>query len=1046
MLGLPVVQFSRGNVWVQVGPPSTWVVSVPKQDEALAIAFAEAYRHDPDHQATMPLAHRRYADRQLHFPECDIALPVEGQGAALLVPWRRVTFFDFCAGCDFKGAEVTGRQRPATVGHRNYSPDLEPEEFYYSKLLLHTVWTRPGDWLSAEDHGSHAKAFSRIAADAENHPTFLQSLCHPQMDGTVAAARQLQKVQATMYLKSQITALPIGVPSVEQEKYEGALQIMHALRRRHGDVLVHNIPDTIPSGLAAEAFAPLEGGEAAFVALTRPDPSAQTRRQQRAMVYVLQRLLSAPCNAASHTVSRLQLLIHGPGGCGKSFVLKAAAHKLRESRRGVIVAAYTGAAAFNVGGVTLHQCCSLPVTNRSYGQHPGDALVPQGAQLENLRTVWAHTDILFIDEISMVSAELLKFVDRNLRLARHRPNDDFGGVHVVAFGDLYQLPPPRNLPVYAASNLWINFELCELDGNHRAALDPDWAQLLGRVRVGKWTDKDIKVLASRVCGKRGSKLQPAERATRLYATRAAVASANEQLLHHHLQTRAGIEYHCPAADTYITSSAASPPENAYPNPEDTGGLEALLTVADDARVMLRLNLDVADGLSNGARGYVYEVSMVDDEVQKIWVKLDKGGQRWRDAHQHPDAVAIERQTARFIGKDGQPVQRKQFPLRLSWAETIHKSQGATFHGGVHARLDASVRTPAQAYVALSRSPTLTLLTLEAFNPKCLVVPSGAEWALNELHRANARRAPPKDAEQRALYMELIYPSEDAAHYDRRAKELGKPDWEDHRQRLLEAADGKEPGAKWTCPFCGFEAMNTYWEKRHARECAKDRRSRCSTKKRPAAAEAAGQAMLAADKCPAAAKRRIAKAQPQPNKPSRAQPPIHTAPPLPPPASPPPEVVWEGFFEQQVEARCGMHALNNVVGEHLFTEVQLEAAVHIFLDENQGLHDLPADHVGEGGWYSAEVLATALQSVAMAKFDRVMWNMPLLPATSAAQLHEAVGVLQHRPGPPGHWVALRSVDGHIFELDSLKEEPKHLSDEEAELLLMRYPASYAVMLV
>ena len=208
-------------------------------------------------------------------------------------------------------------------------------------------------------------------------------------------------------------------------------------------------------------------------------------------------------------------------------------------------------------------------------------------------------------------------------------------------------------------------------------------------------------------------------------------------------------------------------------------------------------------------------------------------------------------------------------------------------------------------------------------------------------------------------------------------------------------------------------------------------------------------LLASAKCPAepkATKRRIAKAQPQPNKPSRAQPPIHTAPPLPPPASPPPEVAWEGFFEQQVEARCGMHALNNVVGEHLYTEVQLEAAVHIFLDESQGLHDLPADHVAGGGWYSAEVLATAVQSVAMAKFDRVMWNMPLLPVTAAAQVHAAVGVLQHWPGPPAHWVALRSVDGRIFEQDSLKKGPKHLSDEEADLLLMRYPASFAVMLV
>ena len=994
-------------------------------------------------QSTSHQCHLPTADMQTgrqHFPESTIVLPVEGKNSRLM-QWRDITFFDFCAGCDFKGAEIAERQRPATVGHRNYSPDLEPEEFYYSKLLLHTVWKKPGDWLQPEDHNSHASAFSRIAADTQGFPHFLQSVCHPQMDGTVAAARQLQKVQATMYLKAQITAMPFSVQSVEQERYEGAMQIMHSLRQRHGGDFLHDIPDTVPSGLAAEAFAPLEGEEDAFEALTRPDPTPEVRKQQRIMAYILHRLMSSPCNAAGHSANRLQLLIHGPGGCGKSFVLRAAAHKLRESRRGVIIAAYTGAAAFNVGGVTLHQCCSLPVTNRSYGQHAGDALTPQGAQLENLRTVWAHTDVLFIDEISMVSAELFKSIDRNLRLARHRPHAEFGGVHIVAFGDLYQLPPPRNLPVYAAINLWVQFELCELKGNHRAALDPDWAALLGRVRVGEWSSEDIKTLESRV-RKKGSKLQPAEGATYLYATRAAVANANAQRLKHHLETMTGIQHHCPATDIYITSSAPSPRENAYPNPEDTGGLEELLTIAMDARVMLRLNLDVADGLSNGARGYVYDVSMKDDEVQKIWVKLDKGGQRWRDAHQHPDAVAIERQTARFFGRDGQAVQRRQFPLRLSWAETIHKSQGATFHGGVHARLDASVRTPAQAYVALSRCPTLQLLTLEAFNPKCLIVPAGAEWALNELNRANACRAQPKDAEQRALFRELISPLHSAEHYDYRAEELGKPDWEQYRQRLSEAEDGKESKPMWTCPFCGFEAFNVYWEKRHAKECAKNRKGKGATKKRPAASDKKSRTSFASVLSAPAMPPSFAPASKMQRSPAQPEmPPVkhERLPPLPPPEALPPPVEWEGFFEQQVEARCGMHALNNVVGEHIFTPEHLAAAVHIFLEENPGLNDTPSDHIGDGGWYSAEVLATALQSVALEKYDQVVWDMPLLPVSDAAQVVAAVGVLQHRPGPPAHWLALRAVDGQIYELDSVKDQPVHLSNDEAEALLARFPA-------
>ena len=88
------------------------------------------------------------------------------------------------------------------MAHRNFSPDLEPENFYYSKRLLHTGWQEPGDWLEEEDQGSHAAAFQRIATDQERHPNFLNSICMPKMDGTVQAARELQAVQAVMYLKT----------------------------------------------------------------------------------------------------------------------------------------------------------------------------------------------------------------------------------------------------------------------------------------------------------------------------------------------------------------------------------------------------------------------------------------------------------------------------------------------------------------------------------------------------------------------------------------------------------------------------------------------------------------------------------------------------------------------------------------------------------------------------------------------------------------------------------------------------------------------------
>eukprot|EP00975_Prorocentrum_lima_P057846 12132454-Prorocentrum_lima.AAC.1 len=111
-------------------------------------------------------------------------------------------------------------------------------------------------------------------------------------------------------------------------------------------------------------------------------------------------------------------------------------------------------------------------------------------------------------------------MDRNLKLARNLHTVPFGGVHLVCFGDLYQLPPPLSLPVYATPILWQLLELVELEGNQRASEDPTWASLLGRVRVGVWTEQDIQTLRGRVVRAHGP-VQPKPLATWLFATRSA---------------------------------------------------------------------------------------------------------------------------------------------------------------------------------------------------------------------------------------------------------------------------------------------------------------------------------------------------------------------------------------------------------------------------------------------------------------------------------------------------------------------------------------------
>ena len=260
-----------------------------------------------------------------------------------------------------------------------------------------------------------------------------------------------------------------------------------------------------------------------------------------------------------------------------------------------------------------------------------------------------HVDVLMVDELSFVSSDMLDRIDQHLRLARDMPYIPFGGLHVVFIGDLYQLPPPGGLPIFA-SKLWPLFELCELDGNQRAARDPAWAALLARVRVGQWTQEDIQTLESMILKKYGNR-KPAAGAVHLVATRRAVADGNRACLQECVESAHAEMLECPAVDISVNACTLLPPGKAWPLSEDTGGLEALLGLAVDMPVMLRKNMDVQDGLVNGARGVVQHIDVHESgEVQKIWVKFEKdAGSRWQRNNQCA-SVAIQRCT--FVSRQG----------------------------------------------------------------------------------------------------------------------------------------------------------------------------------------------------------------------------------------------------------------------------------------------------------------------------------------------------------------------------------------------------------
>eukprot|EP00439_Symbiodinium_sp_Y106_P007136 s9091_g1.t1 len=1040
LLGFPVVQFSRDNEWIQVGPPETWTLSVPKYEESAALQRPHSYRHSKmDRDGYMPVAKRWYREVQRAFSEQEVDVPVEG-GKLTTCRFRDLHFLDFCAGFKFIGVDFPrARKRPAIVAYRNFSPDQEPEAFYYSRLMLYTVWKEPGDWLREEDGGSHAAAFRRLAMDVDGNPNFLRSRCFPQMDGTVNAARKLQAVQATMYMRARMHPGDGWANSkVAQDNYEDSLKIIEALRQRHGDDIDFMAPEHVPTGAAGDAFAPVEDGEESFDLLTVENPDAETQHQRRAVEYIIHSTLK-PTSKGAPEPERLHMLLHGPGGCGKSVVVRASAHMLRQSGIGVIIAAPTGVAAWNINGVTLHSCCLLPVVNKSYGK-ACDLPLPCGPQLAALQNIWNLVSVLFVDEMSFVSSYMLERLDQHLRLAKNAAYIPFGGVHLVLSGDLYQLPPPGGLPPFA-SRLWMLFQLCELEGNHRASKDPKWAALLARVRVGKHTDQDVQELHSMVLKPKSGK-QPAAKAVYLYATRRAVAESNCSYIEEHVKKTGGHLYECPSLDTNVKTGAPLSAKVVWADPENTGGLEALLRIAIGVRVMLRHNIDVQDGLVNGACGFVEQIDADEEtnEVDNIWIAFEKNaGAKWC-AENDTNCVAISRRSASFLDMEGSKASRLQFPLVIAKAISIHKSQAATLHDGAHSCLDATCNQNGQAYVALSRCPRQAVCTLERFNPKVLRFNADAEWALTKLKTQQA------DREGSQLWKQLFQPPESKKFYESKLRNMRSPDWVRLQEERQEGWD--EP--PWQCPDCGQEMPDTKAaKKQHRRTCPA--KPAPVTKAKPKATGAA----KAKGKSQANAKSK-AKADVKVNGANTTHRPLLAATiaskrpatdnSL--PTAPAAKVArMDGrteaagrephFFERQEALRCGLHALNNALGSHYIDMVDMPRAAEAFMFENVELGDHMQDHLEPQGEYSIEIMSMVLRTKAMEAFGQLRWHMDIQRAMTAEDLHGCIGAVVNLEGR--HWVALRPLTQRFLYLDSVEERPRELSKGELDALLVAHPA-------
>lgn len=389
------------------------------------------------------------------------------------------------------------------------------------------------------------------------------------------------------------------------------------------------------------------------------------------------------------------IFITGNAGTGKSLLLQ---YFRTYSQKKLVVVAPTGVAALNVGGQTIHSLFRLPfaaITLDSFRKLRVDA---------PLRKLLQSLDCIVIDEISMVRVDTLEAIDYILKKARNS-FEPFGGVQLVMFGDLYQLPPvvtSRELQQYFDdtyggaycfnANCWRAAapEIVELTNIFRQT-ETSFIDVLNSMRSGKPNESFLDRL-----NQRASVAPPNDGAITLTTTNAAVTDLNQRKLDALRET----------AFEYEAEISGKLEQSAFPT-------DQTLQLKKGAQIMMLKN-DRDKRWVNGSLGTIESISTdkirvnIDDNIYTVnpdtWSKINY-------SYDAKEGKVKEEVVSTFT----------QYPLRLAWAITIHKSQGQTY-SSVIIDLGRGAFAHGQTYVALSRCVSLdTLYLRREVSPRDIIV-------------------------------------------------------------------------------------------------------------------------------------------------------------------------------------------------------------------------------------------------------------------------------------------------------------------------------------
>lgn len=413
------------------------------------------------------------------------------------------------------------------------------------------------------------------------------------------------------------------------------------------------------------------------------------------------------------------IFITGLPGSGKTYILKKIIEDAKNNDKNIAVTSMTGCSSILLGrsSTTLHSFAGIGLANRN-----DFAILKSITRNPMKRNRWLNTDILIIDELSMMSSkilELLNYIAKRIRmnsLLREHP-DIFGGIQLIFSADFFQLPPisrsNSDIDYCFNSSIWNDlFDIQILmDSSFRHINDKVYSNILDEIRYNELSDESFNILKSRLNKKPENNIKPIY----LFPTKYQVNKINNM----EISRLYGKEYISTVKNIYDTkyidknfkheidmknikhNASISEKNYEYKTLLKNSLFEEKLVLKQNCKVMCIRNISLDEGIVNGSIGTVINFTTINHEllgnISCPIVKFNNG-------------ITMTIEPSISISTHIYGIFIAQIPLILGYALSIHKSQGVTLDNA-YINIDSRVFTTGQSYVALSRVKTLDGLYL-----------------------------------------------------------------------------------------------------------------------------------------------------------------------------------------------------------------------------------------------------------------------------------------------------------------------------------------------